>query len=80
MSSLSRSEPSLGFSVVAHWVITGEKFRSDFCVGFMHKVFVNHSATVTCIAWDVLLADHMSRASNPIDRFLAVVAVNINVD
>jgi hypothetical protein len=46
----------------------------------MHQIPINHSATVALVARDVLLADHVGRAGNPIYSVLAVVAIDIDVD
>lgn len=61
-------------------MLAREEVCRHLCIAFMHQIPINHSATVALVARDVLLADHVGRAGNPIYSVLAVVAINIDVD
>jgi len=58
---------------------SGEESCGDFSVGLWHCITVDHASHVSSIAWDLLAADLMGRASNPVLCKLACVAKDILV-
>ena len=61
-------------------MLAGEKLSSDLGIALMNEVFVYKASALTSVSRNVLLSDHMSSASNPVDRILAEVAVDVWVD
>jgi len=64
--SLGRAETALRRVIHANWVLLAEERGSDLSVRLGHGVAVNHATHVTGIAWDLLAADHVGRARNPV--------------
>ena len=61
-------------------MIFGEKSSCDFCVRLWHRVSVYHTSNVTSVTWNLLLADLVSRARNPILGSFARISKYILVD
>ena len=57
-----------------------EKSGGDLSVRFWHGVAVNHASDVTSVSGDLLAADLMGRASNPVLGILARIAEHILVN
>ena len=78
--SLGRSETALRSIVNFDWVPLGEKCGGYFGVGLGHRVTVDHSTDVPSIAWNLLPADLVGRACDPIDSVLARRSEHVLVD
>lgn len=80
IGSLGGRESSLWLSIVSHGVLSGVKFGSDLGITLVHQVFVHESSVVTGITWNVLLANHVGWSTDPVDRVLASITIDVGVD
>lgn len=79
-SALSGCESGLDVSVITHWVFTCEQFRCDLGIALVHQVLIDKSSVMSCVAWNVLLSDHVGGATDPVNRILASVSVDVWVN
>ena len=77
--TLSGRETTLDGVINLNWVLLGGQGGGDLGVGLGHGVAIDHTADVSSVAWYVLLANVVGRASNPILRMLATVAKDVLV-